>query len=64
MKGRVTFPFRVKYNGKYYAPGDVVKVDDIDDAISNGAEVFGSDEKDSESKKDAEKHVKRQKKET
>lgn len=43
MKGKVKFPFRVKCNGEYYAPGDTVKVDDVDDAVSRGAEIISTD---------------------
>lgn len=43
MKGKVKFPFRVKCNGEYYAPGDTVKVDDVDEAVSRGAEIISTD---------------------
>lgn len=43
MKGKVKFPFRVKYGGQYYAPGATVKVDDVDEAVSRGAEIISAE---------------------
>lgn len=65
MKRKVKFPFRVKYNGAYYAPGDTVKVDDVDEAISNGAEIISAEEKKKDVKEgqEAERVVRPHKKE-
>lgn len=65
MKGKVKFPFRVKYNGVYYASGDTVKVDDVDEAISNGAEMISTDGKKEDVKEgqEAERVVRPHKKE-
>lgn len=38
--GRVKFPFRVKANGEYYAPGEAVEVEDVAAAVAHGAEVI------------------------
>lgn len=63
MKGKVKFPFRVKCNGEYYAPGDPVKVDDVDEAVFRGAEVISTEEKKPESKVETEKPPNPQKRE-
>lgn len=38
--GRVAYPFRVKYNGQYYAPSEPIAVDDVAAAVELGAEVI------------------------
>lgn len=38
--GRVKYPFRVKYNGEYYAPGEPIAVDDVAAAVELGAKVI------------------------
>lgn len=35
--GRVCYPFRVKANGEYYAPGAVIEVEDTAAAVAQGA---------------------------
>ncbi len=37
--GRVCYPFRVKANGRYYAPGEVFEVEDTASAAAQGATV-------------------------
>lgn len=37
---KVTFPFRVKNGGRYYASGEIVEVDDVEDAIKDGATLI------------------------
>lgn len=38
--GRVRFPFHVKANGEYYAPGETVEVEGVEEAVAQGAEVI------------------------
>lgn len=40
MQGWVKYPFRVKSGGKYYAPGEAVQVDDVAEAVEQGAEAM------------------------
>lgn len=42
---KVTFPFRVKSGGKYYAPGELVEVEDVDAAIMDGAKPIPEEQK-------------------
>lgn len=42
---KVTFPFRVKSGGKYYAPGELVEVENVDDAIMDGATPIPEEQK-------------------
>lgn len=37
--GAVKYPFRVKCNGTYYAPGEVIEVDNVAEAVEQGAEA-------------------------
>lgn len=39
MQGWAKYPFRVKSNGKYYAPGEAIQVDDVQEAVEQGAEA-------------------------
>lgn len=36
--GRVKFPFHVKADGEYYPPGAAVEVEDVAEAVAQGAE--------------------------
>lgn len=44
---KIRFPFRVKVNGAYYAPGEVIQVENADEFVRQGAEVVSrlADEK-------------------
>ena len=37
--GSVRYPFRVKYNGTYYAPGEIIEVSNVAEAVEQGAET-------------------------
>lgn len=51
--GRVRFPFHVKANGKYYAPGEAVEVADVAAAVSQGAELAEGTETPAEARTEA-----------
>lgn len=37
--GTVKYPFRVKCNGVYYAPGEIIEVANVEKAVEQGAEA-------------------------
>lgn len=37
--GKVTYPYCVKYGGKYYAPNEPVEVKDVEAAVKDGAKA-------------------------
>lgn len=44
----VTYPFRVKHNGKYYAPGEPITVDDATGYVAQGASELPCEVKEEE----------------
>lgn len=41
----IKFPYRVKVNGVYYQPGQVIRVNDAGEYVKQGAEVVAIGEK-------------------
>lgn len=41
----IKFPYRVKVNGIYYQPGQVIRVNDASEYVKQGAEVVSIGEK-------------------
>lgn len=39
MPAIVTYPFRVKYMGRFYAPYEKITVEDAEDAVRQGAKI-------------------------
>ena len=46
MKGKVKFPFSVKYKGQYYAPNAEIEVDDVAEQVKQGAQEIKAPKKD------------------
>lgn len=51
MHGWVKYPFRVKSNGVYYAPGEIIETDNVAEAVEQGAEAVDKPQTGREKKK-------------
>jgi len=41
---KIRFPWHVKVEGNYYAPGEIIEVSDASQYLSEGAEILPEDE--------------------